>query len=160
MSSQNTRPTRVKGIPIQAPENKKSCANCQNIKNRRLTTQKLLSYENVPFNDDLLINTVNQINLKLESNTNWKRVRDEDEETLDEWIQNKKADIDKGQQEVSPLDVALLQTGILTRDTHIPKSLIEPTEVEDIDGNTYNFRSRSATRPPSSGPSTPRNTGK
>jgi hypothetical protein len=159
MSSQSAKPATAKEIPIQIPE-KKRCANCQNIENRRLTTQKLLSYEIAPFDDDLLVNTVNQINLKLESNTNWKRVRDENKETLEEWIQNKKANIDKGQQEVSPLDAALQQTGIFPRDIHIPEPVIESIEIEETGSNTYNFRSRSATRPPSSAPSTPISTGK
>lgn len=160
MSSQSTRQIRDKGNPIKVPENKKLCTNCRNIENRKLTSQKLLSYENAPFDDNLLVNTVNQINLKLESNTNWKRVRDEDKESLEEWIQNKKTNIDKGQEELSLLDAALQQTGILARDAHIPEPVVEYTEIEEIGGNNYNFRSRSATRPSSSGPSTPINTGK
>ncbi|KAL9552981.1 hypothetical protein MBANPS3_003505 [Mucor bainieri] len=89
-------------------------------------------------------------------NTNWKRVREDELENL-EWVQNKKPNVGEEETKQTTLDAALDLAGLLEEDLDMEESSqsTATTDKKSSSGN-YNFRSRSATRPPSSpGPSTP-----
>lgn len=126
-----------------------------------LTDHKLSLFESVPvdtmdteYKDFLMAKSLSK-----ESNTTWKRVREEEIEKLEEWIQNKKSNIENGATELTPLNIALQQAGMLTEDVDMTEASQDfVTHIKRNSSGNYNFRSRSATRAQSAGPSTSINT--
>lgn len=126
-----------------------------------LTDHKLSLFESAPvdtmdaeYKDFLMAKSQSK-----ESNTTWKRVREEEIEKLEEWIQNKKSNIENGITELTPLNIALQQAGMLTEDVDMTEASQDfATHIKRNSSGSYNFRSRSATRAQSPGPSTSINT--
>ncbi|CEP17724.1 hypothetical protein [Parasitella parasitica] len=125
------------------------CQKCQMKEICQLTTHTLPPIEMAPLEMNILSATLEHLPKK-ESNTNSKRERDEEIERLEEWIKNKRAGLRYIQ--VSPFDVALQKTGMVTDEAEDSREIRNSSI-------SYNFRSRtSTTRSSSSGPTTPRNT--
>lgn len=124
-----------------------------------LTDHKLTLYESEPvemmdveYKDFLMAK-----NQWSELNMNWKRVREDEPENLEEWIQNKRSNMGNGMVELTPLNAALRQAGMLIEDIQLADEFSQSTVASNTRSSSgnYNFRSRSSTRATSSGTSTP-----
>ncbi|GAN09299.1 hypothetical protein MAM1_0257d08824 [Mucor ambiguus] len=122
-----------------------------------LTDHKLALFESAPvelidveYKDVLMAK-----NQCIELNTNWKRVREDKPEIMEDWIQNKKSNTGKGLVEPTP-STALQQAGVLAKDLEIAESSQSTTTTNKKNSSeNRKFRSKSAIKALSSGPSTP-----